>query len=574
MRFKSGLALVAAGVLSIALAQSCGGVGVGTGSGDTAAPKDQTQPGPADTPKKTESPADVAKAFTVAIEGASADVGANALPAGAKMAIAAAATPPQFGVLGDKAAQASAATALTATDANGKPLTELLAPMSVGLVAVTTGSLFAVEKTDANLCVLTVASDGRLLVWRRGNFVSYDPATKAVRINTFYLGTYQLFFCGNEELKGFLDVTQPGKVAAAAKVAVPDGKASCDGHTSTDEGKQNSCMLYSGKLFNDADIHADQKAECEADGSTFHEGPCPAEGLIGVCALNNATNTEYAIHYYAFQNILEEIFRKNCEKSSTSKWYAGTTYEPTPDDDQAESDGIPTPDGSDSGSASMELPAQEFAACDRIATSHACDLYVGRNYANPQTADNCAASGKFIPTAGCPKEGALGYCVEKGQTADELAVLNYQGGPNTDAAAAKGECQQQGAGYRWFALEDYVPTPADLQNDAGSGSGDGGVAHTASAVLNGWTTFGGCLDAMAGICTEYTGEDFAGGNVRALCAGGTTFSPTGCPDAGVSGICQFFTPSSVSYVYYAPTVSSSNGSALCTAVSGSFEPRN
>jgi hypothetical protein len=150
-----------------------------------------------DTAKTTSSDTggkDVTQPFTLAIAGASADFPAGALPAGAKAEIKAGTAPAEFTATG--VSTASTAVELAAKDAAGAVLTSSQKPFTLQLDISTAAARADVEKTDANLCVLAMGSDGKMRKWPLA-VLTVDAAAKKVKLLGTWFGVYQLLYCGD-----------------------------------------------------------------------------------------------------------------------------------------------------------------------------------------------------------------------------------------------------------------------------------------------------------------------------------------------------------------------------------------
>lgn len=170
-------------------------------------------------PDATGKVGDAAQPFTLAVTtgplvGSSVTVPAGGLPAGSTVNVSAGVPPPSF-TSNAEATLAGAALKLDVSGPDGKALAEATAPLTLGITFnEATVGLYAVGKAVADLCVFQAASNGSFYVYRDTSIV-VDAAAKVVAINTKLFGTFQVVFCGDLVLAGFLDA------AAVAKPADP-----------------------------------------------------------------------------------------------------------------------------------------------------------------------------------------------------------------------------------------------------------------------------------------------------------------------------------------------------------------
>ena len=192
--------VVAVGVTATLLFFSCGkGSDSGDGNGDTA----------------TSDGKDVTKAFTLAITGAQLDMPAGDMVAGAKISLATTTVPAEISAVAD-ASPASIAIQIAGSLADGTAVAQLPAPFSVSLDISPTAALTAVEKTNANLCVVAKGIDNTLKVWRFAS-LAVDEATKKVVFHSIWLGAFRALYCGDT----FKDVAEVNVVPSIPHLTSP-----------------------------------------------------------------------------------------------------------------------------------------------------------------------------------------------------------------------------------------------------------------------------------------------------------------------------------------------------------------
>lgn len=128
---------------------------------------------------------------------------ADAVAAGTSVSLAQSTAPNEFSSLPYSAA--SVPISLSGKDSSGAAVSKLLHPMTMTLSISSSALALAVEKTNANICVVakTVATDR--FVWRNSKLTI---ASGKVRFTSMYMGTYQLIYCGSESVSGFADAEE------------------------------------------------------------------------------------------------------------------------------------------------------------------------------------------------------------------------------------------------------------------------------------------------------------------------------------------------------------------------------
>ena len=116
---------------------------------------------------------------------------------------------------------ASQPLAVTAS-ADGSSVASLQNPMTINLPISNTSLHLAVERAEANLCVLLQSSDNVSYVWRRA---SIAVTNNVVKFDSSKLGIFQLFYCGSENIEGASDAASSEIAGSAsvplAKITIP-----------------------------------------------------------------------------------------------------------------------------------------------------------------------------------------------------------------------------------------------------------------------------------------------------------------------------------------------------------------
>ncbi len=128
---------------------------------------------------------------------------ADAVAAGTSVSLAQSTVPVEFSSLPYSAA--SAPISLSGKDASGAAVSKLTHPMTLSISVSSSALTLAVEKTNANICVLlkTLATDR--FVWRNAQLTI---ASGKVRFTSIYMGIYQVVYCGAESVMGFSEADE------------------------------------------------------------------------------------------------------------------------------------------------------------------------------------------------------------------------------------------------------------------------------------------------------------------------------------------------------------------------------
>lgn len=536
MRYLLGVAAFVLGVISV---QSCG----------VPASSDAAKPADSSGQSKQESPTDVQKPFSIALDTASAEIPGGALPDGAKMSMAAGTTPESFTTASAETASASKPVAFTAVAADGSTITVLQAPMTIALKIDDSMALTGVDKTPDNLCAFAAAADGALLVWRRTAFTSYDEASKVAKLKSLWLGTFQLFYCGTTALAGFKEVDSTGSAAIAANIAL---HGVCDASTVTgSEGA--TCVAYSGKYWGEQ-AEALKKNCAEVKGTFTATGACPELNRLGFCIYNSGTAGEQAASMYAAEGKTAATAQASCIKNESATW--ATAFAVTPDESQA---AYTAPQES---SSVAQVDSMKSYACVR--DNGSCSLYTGTYYLETksfqdETKDACVAESGSHFAAVCSGDATIGICVTKQGTDRESGEGYYEGFSDPLTPQEKCEGKYFPTGDVWHVGTTFTGTEPASQTHYTDPSGTI-AAKTAPACAQ--PTYGACR-APNGACAEYRGSFYANaGEAEAACRAEAEsalqhrdFLPDGCPAAGAVGCCikeNISSHKEIDFAYYAP----------------------
>lgn len=177
----------------------------------------------------------IAQSSTVTDTGAVAEVkdsGRVVLPPGAiaggsTLVMEQVATPEAFGV-GTLVQPAASAVQIAAYGSDGSELTQAALPMTISLAlppAENASLNLLPASSDDNLCVLLLAKDSSLVVWRRDG-LTLDTQARTLGLQSPYFGVYQIVYCGRDQLPGFKEAALIGLTNEAkleAVLAVPVG---------------------------------------------------------------------------------------------------------------------------------------------------------------------------------------------------------------------------------------------------------------------------------------------------------------------------------------------------------------
>lgn len=130
---------------------------------------------------------------------------AGALAIGTKVGMKEASTTPTS--FTNAGTPASSPVNITATDADGNPVTELSVPMKIQIPISNTALHLATESTEDNLCALLETPNQNYYVWRRSALTIENNFTI---FQSKRLGIFQLVYCGSEPLDGFEEAAESG----------------------------------------------------------------------------------------------------------------------------------------------------------------------------------------------------------------------------------------------------------------------------------------------------------------------------------------------------------------------------
>jgi hypothetical protein len=169
---------------------------------------DDTPAGPTATVGDESTPTAVAIAEG-ALAGSSVSLPAGALPAGATIAISETGAPDAFTAV-TEAPPASAAMLIEAKAQDGSAISAASKPFSVAIAMNDApAALTAVDKTGDNLCVFVAGVDGKNTVYR-DTALSADLQSKVAKLDTTLFGVFQVVYCGDLEIAGFLEAGTSG----------------------------------------------------------------------------------------------------------------------------------------------------------------------------------------------------------------------------------------------------------------------------------------------------------------------------------------------------------------------------
>lgn len=183
--------------------------------------------------KKDGTPVAAAPKSTVTAQGgvvATAKGNSVALPPGSlaigtEVSVSEVTAPAEFTANG--ALAASAPVEVLAKDANGVQIDNVgqaAAPATIALsIDEATAFALGADKTDANLCVLLKTHSNALYVWRFAA-LRVDAAAQKVEVASYFFGTFQVVYCGQDPLANFAD-SSAQKEALEQVAATPAGGA-------------------------------------------------------------------------------------------------------------------------------------------------------------------------------------------------------------------------------------------------------------------------------------------------------------------------------------------------------------
>ncbi len=140
-------------------------------------------------------------------------VPAGALAVGAELSFGETTPPAEFAKI--TAAAASLPVEVGAIGADGQPVLQAQQALTVSISLDGTSLALLADKTEANLCVVMRARNASLFVWRKAE-LAHDAAQRKVSVSTLYLGIFQVFYCGQDAMPGFVDSKEQ---SAAAQVS-------------------------------------------------------------------------------------------------------------------------------------------------------------------------------------------------------------------------------------------------------------------------------------------------------------------------------------------------------------------
>jgi hypothetical protein len=162
------------------------------------------------------------------LAGTAVDVPPGALPSGANVNLRSTKAPETFASV-NGVSSASDAVSITAQDAGGNELSELVSPMTIQLPVSATALALSIEKKESNLCTFLETAGGELYVWRRS---ALALSSGKVVFESKRLGVFQVVYCGSTELSGFTEAAESDVAGSAsqalAEIIIPAGEFSVD----------------------------------------------------------------------------------------------------------------------------------------------------------------------------------------------------------------------------------------------------------------------------------------------------------------------------------------------------------
>lgn len=211
----------------------------------------QTDSGSVDVKKATaeETVLDSSQATVLAIEAGSLKNAKVTLPADSvasgSSVTAKKGTAPTGFTTNSNVSTASEPMVVSGTDSSGNALSESSSPMTLQIpisaltLSAYLNNLFAVEKIDANLCILLSDVDSNLFVWRREKIALLS---QVAYLSSKKFGTYQAAYCGTETIESFTDTAEsaPSEKSQESESTTTETASSSSGSSGESSGSTNT----------------------------------------------------------------------------------------------------------------------------------------------------------------------------------------------------------------------------------------------------------------------------------------------------------------------------------------------